>query len=99
MSYRLSVRRSAERDIAGAQDWYERQQAGLSRVFHQELTATVEIISETPFIYPILYRNVRRAILHRFPYLIWYRVEDDLITIIACTHGKANPRKLSQRLS
>jgi plasmid stabilization system protein ParE len=67
--------------------------------FHQELTAAIEIISETPFIYPVLYRNVLRALLHRFPYLIWYRVEDDLITIIACTHGKANPRKLPQRLS
>ena len=83
MNYRISIRRSAERDVANAQEWYEQQQVGLSHSFHEEFVSTVGILSRTPLIYPVLYRNVRRAVLHRFPYLIWYCVEDDLVTIIA----------------
>ncbi len=93
------MRRSAERDVESAQNWYEQQQAGLAHTFHREFVSTVEILSNTPLIYPVLYRNVRRAVLHRFPYLIWYRIEDDLVIIIACTHGKANPLKLLRQLS
>jgi plasmid stabilization system protein ParE len=98
MKYTVYVRRSAELDVAKAQEWYEQQQPGLSHLFHDEFAATIEIISRTPLIYPKLYRNVRRAVLHRFPYLVWYRVEGLEITIVACTHGKANPLKTSQRL-
>jgi toxin ParE1/3/4 len=98
LSYRVYVRRTAERDIVEAQHWYEAQQQGLAAEFHAEFSAALGRLAETPLIYPVLYREVRRAVLHRFPYLIWFRVRNSDVTVIACTHGRVGPGWLSARL-
>jgi len=98
LSYNVQIRRSAERDATEAQGWYESQQAGLAALFHTEFSATINRLAEMPLIYPVLYRNVRRAVLHRFPYLIWYRVANSTVTVVACTHEKTNPARTFQRI-
>ena len=83
------LRRAAERDVVEAQQWYEQQQAGLAAEFNAEFDALVD---------PQKYRRIRRAVLRRFPFLVWYQVQESRITILACTHGKANPSQLPSRL-
>ncbi|MGK2942843.1 MAG: type II toxin-antitoxin system RelE/ParE family toxin [Immundisolibacter sp.] len=98
MSYRVYVRRAAERDVVEAQKWYEQQQYGLAARFHVEFSATLDRLAETPLIYPALYCEVRRVVLRRFPYLVWYRVQNSSVTVLACTHGRVDPFTLSIRL-
>lgn len=98
LNYRVYVRGAAERDVIEAQKWYETQQPGLAAEFNIEFNAALDKLGEAPFIYPTWYRDVRRAILHRFPFLVWYRVQNYDITVLACTHGKADPEKLPSRL-
>jgi plasmid stabilization system protein ParE len=98
LSYKVYVRRAAELDIARAQIWYETQQPGLAAQFHSEIGVTMNLLSETPLIYPILYRDVRRAVLHRFPYLVWFRLENSTVNVLACTHGKTNPINIPRRV-
>lgn len=98
MSFTVYVRRAAELDLAEAQMWYEEQQVGLAAKFHLELDRVFARLTETPLIYPAVYRNIRRAVLHRFPFLVWYHVEGSVVTVLACTHGKAAPSKVRRRL-
>lgn len=91
MSYRVFVRGAAERDVYAAQRWYEAQRPGLASEFNFEFNAMMDRLAETPLIYPELYRHVRRAVLHRFPYLVWYRVQEADVIVLACTHGKVDP--------
>ena len=98
MNFTVDVRKAAELDVAKAQLWYEEQRTGLAAEFHAEFSATQNRLVDTPYIYPVVYRDVRRAVLHRFPYLVWYRVQDSRVTVLACTHGKTDPRKIPSRL-
>lgn len=98
MSFTVYIRRAAELDVAETQLWYEEQQVGLAVKFHHELSVVLARLAETPLIYPIVYRNIRRAVLRCFPFLVWYRVEGSIVTVVACTHGKANPSKIRRRL-
>ncbi|MGH8530974.1 MAG: type II toxin-antitoxin system RelE/ParE family toxin [Nevskiales bacterium] len=98
MRHTVHVRRAAELDVAEAQYWYEKQRPGLAAEFHAEFVQAIGRLTETPLLYPAVYRGVRRAVLHRFPFLVWYQVHDSSITVLACTHGKLNPRKLAARL-
>ena len=98
MNYKVQVRRAAELDIAGAQVWYESQRPGLGTELHSEITRTFAILTETPLIYPVLYRDVRRALIHRFPYLLWYRVQRNNVTVLALTHARQDPQKATKRL-
>ncbi len=99
MSYSVYVRRAAELDVAEALEWYEAKQAGLAAEFSVEFENLVERLSETPLIFPELYRGVRRAVLHRFPYLVWYRLQGSEVTVLACTHGRINPESIPDRIS
>jgi plasmid stabilization system protein ParE len=98
LSYEVQVRRAAELDVAEAQLWYEAQRSGLGTEFHSEVSQVIDRLAETPLIYQVVYRDVRRAIVHRFPYLIWYRILDEVVVVLACTHGKQDPEQVKARL-
>ena len=98
MSYTVNVRHAAERDVVEAQHWYEQQRAGLAAQFHDEFARVIGRLAETPLIYPVAYQDVRRAVLQRFPFLIWYRLQGSAIAVLACTHGKLDQAKVFARL-
>ena len=98
MSFDIQIRRAAEIDIAEALIWYESQQAGLGGAFHSEVTRVLARLAETPLSYQVEHREVRRAIVRRFPYLIWFRVRGSSVTVLACTHAKQDPGRTLSRL-
>ncbi|TDJ67211.1 MAG: hypothetical protein E2O37_01045 [Proteobacteria bacterium] len=54
-------------------------------------------ISETPLMYPIVHRNTRRAIIHRFPFCVYYLVESTEIVVVAVMHGSRSPHRWKSR--
>ena len=68
MNFKVQVRRAAELDVAEAQVWYETQRSGLGAEFHSEISHIFTVLAETPLMYPILHRDVRRVLVH--PYLM-----------------------------
>ena len=95
----MQIRRAAEFDLTAAQMWYETQVSGLGRQFHLEVSQVFARLTETPLIYSTVYRDVRRAVVHRFPYLIWYRVLGQDVIVLACTHGRQDPDIVISRLT
>jgi len=99
LSYKVQVRRAAELDLAEAQVWYESQQSGLGAEFGTEISRVIDRLAETPLIYQKAHRDVRRAIVRRFPYLVWYRVTGETVLVLACTYARRNPQTVRARLS
>ena len=97
MIFEVQLRPEAEQDLSDAAAWYEEQRQGLGHEFLDEILAILLIIAETPSLYPSVYRNTRRAIIHRFPFGVYYRVEDTTIVVIAIMHGSRNPRRWKSR--
>jgi len=46
----------------------------------------------------VLHRNVRRALLQRFPYQVLFLLEEDTITVVAVFHGARNPKQWQDRI-
>lgn len=99
MSLRLIVRPVAEQDLTDAQDWYDEQRPGLGAEFRDLIDHTMRRILETPRLYPEVYQNVRRVVLRRFPYLLYYVLTGEAVVILACLHGKRDPALIESRLS
>lgn len=97
MSHRLVVRPLAEEDLVEIQRWYEAQQVGLGGAFRQSVDELFQRLSESPLMYPVVYRGLRRAVLRRFPYLVYFTVESEVVSIVACLHGKRHPRLVRLR--
>ena len=93
----VHFRPDAETDVADAAAWYETQRAGLGAEFLDEILNICSSIAENPQLYPLVHRKTQRAVIHKFPFVIYYRVENRLVSIIAVMHGSRDPNKWKSR--
>ncbi|HXW13105.1 MAG TPA: type II toxin-antitoxin system RelE/ParE family toxin [Terriglobia bacterium] len=94
---KLLVRPAAAADIEEAYRWYERQRRGLGEEFLTGVDAMLQALAEHPAAYAVIYRETRRALLRRFPYAIFYRLYDETVIVIACMHGRRDPKRWKGR--
>ena len=94
---RLLVRPAAAADIEEAYRWYERRRVGLGEEFLAAVDAALRDLAAHPVAYAVVHRETRRAFLHRFPYAIFYRLYDETVIVIACMHGRRDPKRWKGR--
>lgn len=91
MSRRLTLQVQAEIDIDEAVGWYERERAGLGIEFIRHLNMLLERVQAQPFQFPVVDREVRRGMLTRFPYGVFFTVDDDELLVLAVIHLHRHP--------
>lgn len=91
MTRRFILRARAERDIQSTFEWYESRQPGLGEEFLASLRERLETVRSFPESAPILYRDVRRAVVSRFPYVIFYVAQPTRLSVLAVLHQSRNP--------
>ena len=82
MTLEVRLRPEAEEDLADAAAWYEEQRQGLGHEFLDEVLTMLTSIAETPLMYPNVHRNTRRVVIHRFPFGVYFRVEDATLSLL-----------------
>ncbi len=95
----LVVHHQAEADILKAFRWYESKRNGLGEAFVSEVDAVFARTIETPGAFPVVYRELRRAVLKRFPYIVYFRHEEDVIQVFGVLHGRRDRQVLRRRSS
>ena len=98
MTFEVRLRPEAEQDLSDAASWYEERQSGLGHRFLDEILTTFVSLAETPLRYPVVHRNTRRALIHRFPFGVYYRIENNNIVVIAVMHGSRDPHRWKTRI-
>jgi plasmid stabilization system protein ParE len=96
--YRLVSDAAADADIEAAFGWYESEQPGLGIEFLDEVRAAYKQILDGPFKYQKLRSGIKRALTRRFPYGIYFSVEDDLIVVIAVLDTARDPAEWQFRV-
>ena len=71
--------------------YYEMEVPGLGETFKDEVASATMRISQFPQAWSIERGDVRKCIMHKFPYKILYSIEDDHILIIAIAHQHRKP--------
>lgn len=97
MTAALIVRPLAEADIERAYQWYETQSPGLGSEFVRMLDGAFAAILRQPESYPVIHRDVRRTLLRRFPYALFYVVQEERVQVLACLHERQHPRRWRSR--
>lgn len=88
MSWPVIIRPNAEADLQEAWRWYESQRPGLGDELLIEVRATVRLLETDPERRPFYYRDFRRALTRRFPYKLFYRVENGRVIVFRILHAK-----------
>src|SRR5437762_7564424 len=97
MKRRTFVRPEAQTDIREAALWYEDREIGLGLRFLNETRTSLQHISANPLMFPLIEEDVRRALLHKFPYSIYFLNESEAIAIIAVLHQHQRPGEWKSR--
>lgn len=94
-SLRYDFLPQAESELAEAITWYDAAESGLGIELAIELERVIQLLLDNPFAgkmaqlpTQVAYREI---LLHRFPYRIVYRVEQDCILIVACAYQGRRP--------
>lgn len=98
MKYTVEFRKEALQDILEAITWYEHHREGLGDEFFISLENSKHLIEQNPLQFPKKYKGFRKAITKRFPYIIYFKVENpEKVLVYAVLHMKRSEKHLRQR--
>ena len=87
----------AHAELREAMAHYEGIRPELAEQFANAVVDTVERIADGPLRYAVVDKGRRRAGVRRFPYGLFFLVEDKRIVVIACFHGRRHPKHWQTR--
>jgi plasmid stabilization system protein ParE len=93
----LLVEPEAEAELDEAFTWYEGRSAGLGSEFLRAVRVAFALIWRNPEQCPRVRGDIRHALVRRFPYAIYYLVEQDQVAVFAIVHTHQHPRRWQSR--
>jgi len=94
---RLRLSPEAELDLDEAHLWYHRQAPRLAANFLAAVQASIASIQRRPEAYALVDPTMRRALVRRFPYAIFYEIGATEIVVYAIFHAARDPRAWKRR--
>lgn len=89
----------AEKDVDDAYDWYESQDPGLGKEFARCVDVKITSLHRTPQQHQVVYKSkIRRALVNRFPFSIYYVEQKDVISVFAILHQHRNQEAWKSRI-
>ncbi|MBX3296467.1 MAG: type II toxin-antitoxin system RelE/ParE family toxin [Acidobacteria bacterium] len=95
----IVITESASDDIAEGFLFYEMQEQGLGEYFESSIQADIRSLLIFAGVHEVHFNEFYRKIASRFPYAIYYSVEDATIMIHAVLDTRRDPEKLADRFS
>jgi len=89
---------TAHQELEDTIDYLELEFEGLGHRFKKEVNLALQRISRHPNAWSVELDDVRKCLLHKFPYKILYSVEADHIIVIAVAHQHRHPDYWTDRL-
>ncbi|HIP61132.1 MAG TPA: type II toxin-antitoxin system RelE/ParE family toxin [Sulfurovum sp.] len=96
--HNLKFKPEVYNDIKIAYDWYESQRIGLGEDFLLTLEESYAKIARTPKVYQLIYKTVRRKLVRRFPYGVFFVLRDDEVIVVAIMHTRREPSDWNERV-
>jgi plasmid stabilization system protein ParE len=92
MIHTLSLRSRALAEIESARESYER--VGQGEAFVGELETVLEAIQAMPWRFPVIRREVHRALLRRYPFAVFFRIRPAAhVVVLAVLPQRSDPAR------
>ena len=95
---KMEILEIARREFDEAKEFYEIEQPGLGTQFDEQIKHSLLRIQKYPQAWPPERKEIRRYIVHKFPYKILYSIQDDKIVVLAFAHLHRQPDYWVDRL-
>jgi plasmid stabilization system protein ParE len=98
MNFPIELGKIADIEFKTAVGWYNQKRAGLGLTFISAVFKRFQKITDNPYGSPIVYADVREAIVPRWPFAIYYRILESKISVVAIFHTSRDPEAWQERL-
>ena len=88
---RLEFHPEAELELIESALYYDKQVPGLGERFESEIRYATDLMLDQPEIGPLVDPNLRKFILTRFPFTLYYSITADVLRIEAVAHQSRRP--------
>lgn len=88
MKYRIILSPGAKADFSSAVRWYQRADPDIAFQFTQETLRILHRIEQFPYSFPLKIGAIRRAVLNRFPFYIYFSLNIEVVSVIAIVHQR-----------
>ena len=95
---KIKILASATQDLIDGYWFYEKQAEGLGSYFLDTLFSDVDSLAIYGGIHPKYYDKYHRLLSKRFPFTIYYRVENDIALVHAILDCRRNPAWIRKKL-
>jgi len=90
--FQVVILEKAFQEIENARDYYENNQINLGTSFTKEVFSILEILETTPLLFPVKFKNIREAVINKFPFVVIFEVlPSDEIVVLSVFHFRRNP--------
>lgn len=94
---KISYHKKARNELAKAGCFYSSKSLELGSRFFETFDLAVANIWQFPYRFPKVEHDLRRCLLHKFPFGICYRIENNTIRILAIAHTSRHPNYWKKR--
>lgn len=91
MNRSLVVEPEADSEVSEVAAWYAEHSLELCRDFLGAIDLALAAVQQNPYQYQVVFKNVRRVLVGRFPYMLMYTASDDRVIVAACLHCRRDP--------
>ena len=98
MTYSLRFLPEVEEDVVAGYGWYEEKVSGLGEEFLRIFYACALEIPRNPQLHPQVHGKFRRRLLRRFPYAIYFTIEEKEIIVYGLFHCARDPHTIGVKL-
>lgn len=92
------LRDEAQAEFDEAFDYWEDQRPGLGVDFAARVQQGFDRIAANPKMHALVFADIRKAVVTRFPYTIFYRSDDVRVEVIAVFHSRRDPSVWQRRV-
>ena len=71
--------------------FYESRANGLGERFLKQVDEVMRRLQEHPYQWPVVDADIRRVMLKRFPFGVYYRIANDTLRVLTIKHHRRHP--------
>ncbi len=94
---KLKISPFAEMDLLESITFYTEQRENLGKEFYETVVDSFERIKDNPGQFPKEYKEMRKVSINRFPFMVFFVVNDDIGYILGIFHSSRNPKIMKTR--
>lgn len=91
MLNKVKFAKEATNEFRESVEWYELKAKGLGLKLTDEIDSTIERIKLNFDLYPKVVENIRKIQVNRFPFSLFYEIENGTLIVLRIFHNKRKP--------